>query len=66
MRRKEAASARQENRREQNLFETDYLLGVYDEHRMGALRFKTNPNGQFLNDDKQYKKVFFKDWCFDF
>ena len=53
MRRKEAASARQENRREQNLFETDYLLGVYDEHRMGALRFKTNPNGQFLNDDKQ-------------
>lgn len=53
MRRKEAAAARQEDRKEQNLFETDYLLGVYDEHRMGALRFKLDPNGQFLNDDKQ-------------
>lgn len=53
MRRKEAAYARQEERKEQNLFETDYLLGVYDEHRMGALRFKLDPNGQFLNNDKQ-------------
>ena len=39
MRRREAALARLEKRTENNLFETDYLLGVFDEHRMGALRF---------------------------
>lgn len=50
MRRREAALARREGRIEQNLFETDYLLGVYDAHRMGALRFKLEPNGSFLND----------------
>ena len=32
MRRREAAFAREEDRPEQNLFETDYLLGVYDGH----------------------------------
>jgi len=37
MRRREAAMARLEERKEQNLFETDYLLGVFDAHRMGAL-----------------------------
>ena len=52
MRRREAALARAEHREEQNLFETDYLLGVYDGHRMGALRFKTEKGGLFLNDNK--------------
>lgn len=52
MRRREAAMARQENREAQKLFETDYLLGVYDGHRMGALRFKLDPNGSFLNNNK--------------
>lgn len=52
MRRREAALARVEKRPEQNLFETDYLLGVYDEHRMGALRFKEVVEGPFLNDNK--------------
>ncbi len=52
MRRREAALARKENRKAQNLFATDYLLGVYDEHRMGALRFKLNPEGSFVNDNK--------------
>lgn len=51
MQRKEAASARLENRRPHVLNETDYLLGVYDGHRMGALRFKTEPEGAFLNND---------------
>ena len=32
--------------------ESDYLLGVHDEARMGALRFKTSPDGHFLNDDQ--------------
>jgi len=53
MRRREAALARLEQRLEQNLFETDYLLGVYDAHRMGGLRFKLDPQGPFLNDNKE-------------
>lgn len=53
MRRREAALARKEKRPEQNLFETDYLLGLYDGHRMGALRFKENLDGPFLNDNKE-------------
>jgi serine/threonine-protein kinase HipA len=53
MRRREAALARQEKRTSNTLFETDYLLGVYDEHRMGALRYKLVENGAFLNDNQQ-------------
>jgi serine/threonine-protein kinase HipA len=52
MRKKEAINARLEGRKEQNLFETDYLLGVYDQHRMGALRFKLDEKKQFENNDK--------------
>jgi serine/threonine-protein kinase HipA len=52
MRRREAATARSEGRKEQILFETDYLLGVYDQHRMGAIRFKTSIEGDFLNNNK--------------
>jgi len=51
MRRREAALARIIKRDELNLFETDYLLGVYDGHRMGALRFKLDEGGPFLNDN---------------
>ncbi len=53
MRKREAALARVENRTEQKLFETDYLLGVYDGHRMGALRFKSDKDGSFLNDNRE-------------
>ena len=53
MQRREAAVARIENRTEQKLYETDYLLGVYDGHRMGALRFKLEEDGPFLNDNKE-------------
>lgn len=49
MDRREAAVARSEGRQPKNLFETDYLLGVYDDHRMGAIRFKDSPDGPFLN-----------------
>lgn len=52
MRKREAMLARKEQRKENLLFETDYLLGVYDEHRMGALRFKIEGNGKFLNDNR--------------
>ncbi|MCK5846954.1 MAG: HipA domain-containing protein [Bacteroidales bacterium] len=53
MQRREAALARKENRPTRKLFETDYLLGVYDGHRMGALRFKLGEDGPFLNDNNE-------------
>ena len=49
--RREGERARSENRTVRALRESDYLLGVYDESRMGALRFKTDPDGVFLDDD---------------
>ncbi|WP_240776431.1 hypothetical protein [Nitrincola alkalilacustris] len=51
MQRREAALARQENRRPSTLQESDYLLGVYDEYRMGALRFKTSLEGPLLDGE---------------
>lgn len=53
MQRREAAMARMEERTAKELLESDYLLGVFDGHRMGALRFKTEENGSFLNDNKK-------------
>ncbi len=53
MRRREAALARAEGRTEKNLLETDYLVGVFDGHRMGGLRFKTDPEGPFLSNDSR-------------
>jgi len=53
MQRREAAIARFQDRTRETLFETDYLLGVYDGHRMGGLRFKLYPDGSFLNDDER-------------
>ena len=52
MMRKEAAKARKEERRPKTLMESDYLLGVYDNNRMGGLRFKTVQNGAFLDDNE--------------
>ena len=49
--RREAEKARAEGRRTRTLDETDYLLGVFDGSRMGALRFKLSPEGPFLDDD---------------
>ena len=54
MRRREAQRAREEGRIEQKLLESDYLLGVYDAHRMGALRFRADPQGPFLDNNKAY------------
>jgi len=51
MDRREAQRARKERRQEQKLVESDYLLGVYDAHRMGALRFRIEPKGPFLDDN---------------
>ncbi|MEX1135402.1 MAG: HipA domain-containing protein [Balneolales bacterium] len=51
MDRREAIKTRLENRPRRRLMESDYLLGVYDESRMGALRFKTDTDGPFLDND---------------
>lgn len=49
MERREALVARKEDRKMQHLFESDFLLGVFDQHRMGAMRFKLDEGGDFLN-----------------
>jgi len=54
MKRREAQLAREEKRKEYKLLETDYLLGVYDQHRMGALRFRTDSKKPFLDNNKKY------------
>ncbi|ADV47752.1 HipA domain protein [Cellulophaga algicola DSM 14237] len=53
MKRREAAFARKEERKIDKLFETDFLLGVFDDHKMGALRFKLDKKDSFLNDNKE-------------
>jgi serine/threonine-protein kinase HipA len=53
MRRREAWSAKKEEREERTLFESDYLLGVFDGTRMGGLRFKLEEGGDFLNYQKK-------------
>lgn len=48
--RREAQLAKEEGRSVRTLYDIDFLLGVYDETRMGALRFKLDANGPFLSD----------------
>ena len=52
MKRREAIIAREEKRPAKNLQDIDFLLGVNDESRMGALRFKRQEDEPFLNDDR--------------
>jgi len=52
MQRREAQLARETKRPERKLFELDYLLGVYDGHRMGALRYCVG-DGPFLDDNTE-------------
>lgn len=51
MKRREAALAKAEDRKANTLLESDFLLGVFDAHRMGALRFKLEMGGPFLDDN---------------
>lgn len=51
MRRREAQLARAEGRAERRLLESDYLLGVHDGHRMGALRFRSD--ARYLDDNNE-------------
>jgi serine/threonine-protein kinase HipA len=50
---RERLQAEKEGRKPRKLYDSDYLLGVYDETRMGGIRFKLNENGHFLSDDKE-------------
>lgn len=53
MQRRAAQDARAKEEKAPKLYEIDYLLGVFDESRMGALRFKTELQGPFLDNDAQ-------------
>ena len=52
MKRREAQLAREKNVKPKTLYDIDFLLGVFDESRMGALRFKIDPVGEFLDNNK--------------
>ena len=52
MKRRAAQWAKEHKEKAKTLYDIDFLLGVYDESRMGALRFKTDPNGDFLDNNK--------------
>jgi serine/threonine-protein kinase HipA len=54
MERREAILSRMEKRAPNHLNESDFLLGVFDAHRIGALRFKETASGAFLNNDKNF------------
>lgn len=51
MKRRAAIYAREEGRPAPALYDIDFLLGVHDLCRMGALRFKREPEGEFLDND---------------
>lgn len=51
MKRRAAQLAREAETAATSLYDIDFLLGVYDETRMGALRFKLDAEGSFLDDN---------------
>lgn len=53
MNKRERILADKEGRKPSKLYDSDYLLGVFDETRMGGIRFKSDPDGPFLSDDKE-------------
>ena len=52
MRRWEAINARLQDREPRTLNEADYLMGVYDGNRIGALRFKFSKEGDFMDNER--------------
>jgi len=51
--RREILRAREERRKPRGLLEWDYLLGVHDSCRIGALRFQREPGAPFLDNDNR-------------
>ena len=56
MRRRESIQARKERREPLRLGESNYLLGVYDKNRMGALRFCERGSQLFQNSDESMQR----------
>lgn len=54
MQRRENMRARREGRRARALSEWDFLLGVHDETRLGALRFRDPDSGRFIDSDNDF------------
>lgn len=52
MKRREVQNARVNNTKAKALYDIDFLLGVFDASRMGALRFKTELDGDFLDKNE--------------
>src|ERR1700678_794604 len=53
MQRRENTRARHEKRKPRALMEWDFLLGVHDETRLGALRFRASADEPFMDSDTQ-------------
>lgn len=53
MKRREIQLAKAKGETPRTLYDIDYLLGVFDETRMGAFRFKLDPDGDFLDNDTE-------------
>ncbi len=53
MQRRESLLAKSRSKKPKPLTDTDYLLGVHDEQRQGALRFRESDEGPFLSDDSE-------------
>lgn len=54
LKRRAAIIAKESGKAVPKLYDIDFLLGVYDESRMGALRFKLSKDGPFLDDSKKH------------
>jgi serine/threonine-protein kinase HipA len=54
MKRRAAIIAKEKGLTATILYDIDFLLGVFDESRMGALRFKLSKDGAFLDDKNNY------------
>lgn len=55
--RKEAYNAKKENRKTRTLMDSDYLLGVSDFARMGAIRFKLDGDDNFLSTENDIPPI---------
>ena len=53
MKRREIQLAKEKGENPKTLYDIDYLLGVFDETRMGAFRFKLDSDGDFLDNDSE-------------
>ena len=54
LKRREENLANKENRKPKSLSEIDFLLGVDDSTRVGAIRFKESPDGLFLAPSSEF------------